>query len=150
MRTLLAIAVAAAVTVPLTAAPAQAKAPSVRLSYVRYDAKGKDTAKNVNGEFLVVKNFGKSKVNISGWTIGYKADPKKTVLLYFHRKNMIILPGKQIVMRMGDGKNTRTTLFQKFRRHSWPNVKGGAYLFTPSDKLYDSCTWNSRRGYTKC
>ncbi|GAA3217624.1 lamin tail domain-containing protein [Actinocorallia longicatena] len=148
---LAAAAAAATFAVPLAAVPAEAAASTIRFSYVRYDAKGKDTRKNVNGEFLVVKNYGKKKVNLSGWTIGYRAALKNSPLtLYFYRKNVIVLPGRQFVVRMGRGKNTKTTLYQQFAKHTWPNVKGGAHLFTPADKLADSCTWNSRRGYKKC
>lgn len=144
-------ALALGAALPLvTAAPAEA-APTVRFAYVQYDAKGKDTRQNVNGEYLVVTNYGAKTVSLAGWTVGQTAQLKNSkYIFYFPARNFSVRPKSQVIMRMGDGKRTKTTVYQGMRRHLWPNVKGAAFLFNPSDKLVDSCRWNSAKGHTAC
>ncbi|MDX6739734.1 lamin tail domain-containing protein [Actinocorallia sp. A-T 12471] len=144
---------ALAVALPLSAllaAPAQA-APNVQITYVQYDAKGKDTKKNVNGEYVVVTNKSRKKVNLAGWTIGQTArlgDSK--YIFYFPARNVWVQPGKSLTMRMGEGKKTKKFVYQGLRKHTWPNKKGAAYLFNPSNTRVDGCTWNSKKGFKKC
>jgi hypothetical protein len=134
----------------LTAAPAEA-APTVRFSFVQYDAKGGDTGKNVNGEYLVISNPGDKAVSLAGWTIGHTRQLKDSkYVFYFPARKFSVRPGGKVVMRMGQGRQTRTTVYQGMRRHLWPNVQGAAYLFDRSNKRIDSCAWNSKKGSTRC
>ncbi|GAA0964791.1 lamin tail domain-containing protein [Actinocorallia libanotica] len=151
MRKSLIGALALGVALPLVAAaPAQA-APAVRFSFVQYDAKGKDTRKNVNGEYLVITNRGRKAVSLAGWTVGHTRQLKDSkYIFYFPARNFTVRPGGKVVMRMGEGRKTRTTVYQGMRRHLWPNVKGAAYLFDKANKRIDSCAWNGRKGFTKC
>ncbi|MCD0451989.1 lamin tail domain-containing protein [Actinocorallia sp. API 0066] len=151
MRTPLIGALAVALPLAtLAAAPAQA-APNVQITYVKYDAKGKDTKKNVNGEYVTVTNKSRKKVNLAGWTIGQKprlADSK--YVFYFPARNVVVAPGASVTMRMGEGKKTKKYVYQGFRKHVLPNVKGAVYLFDPADRRVDGCTWNSKAGGKKC
>lgn len=150
MRTPLVAALA--VTLPLiAAAPAEAAAPTVRFSYVQYNAKGADTRRNVNGEFLVITNYGSATVNLSGWTIGHARNLKDSKFTFYLPARRVYIKAKgSLVVRMGKGKNNTKTVYQGYPRHLWPNVKGQAYLFTPADKRVAGCVWNSTQGFTRC
>ncbi|ROO89239.1 lamin tail-like protein [Actinocorallia herbida] len=145
---------ALAVALPLAAllaAPAEA-APNVQITYVRYDAQGKDTKKNVNGEYVVVTNKSGKKVNLAGWTLGQTSrlgDSK--YIFYFPARGVWVQPGKSVTMRMGEGKKTVKYVYQGLRKHTWPNTKGAAYLFDPSNARVDGCTWNNAKSdFKRC
>ncbi|MEO3784574.1 lamin tail domain-containing protein [Actinocorallia sp. B10E7] len=151
MRKPLIGALALGAALPLIAAAPAEAAPAVRFSLVQYDAKGKDTGKNVNGEYLVITNYGSKAVSLAGWTIGHTRQLKDSkYTFYFPARNFSVKPKGKIVMRMGEGRKTKTTVYQGMRRHLWPNVKGAAYLFDRSNKRIDACAWNSPTGSTRC
>ena len=151
MRKPLTGAIALGLALPLVAAAPAEAAPTVRFSHIQYDAKGKDTRKNVNGEYLVVTNYGRKPVSLAGWTIGHTRQLKDSkYVFYFPARNFTVKPKGKVVMRMGEGKKTKTTVYQGMRRHLWPNVKGAAYLFDKRNSRVDSCTSNSPKGFTKC
>ena len=75
------IAAAAALIAP---APAQAASP-IQFGKIRYDSPGKDTRTNsrINGEYVVIKNTGKTSRSLKGWTV---ADDARHVYTFGTRR----------------------------------------------------------------
>jgi hypothetical protein len=150
MRTVVACGALAVVALSGATVPAEAAAPAVRLMYVQYNAKGADTRKNLNREFVVVKNYGKKTVNIGGWTLGDPARPDSANTFYFPGEGFWLKPGKYVIIRTGAGSATGRTLYYGYVRHIWNNTRGTAALFNIKDKKVDSCSWNGGKGLAKC
>lgn len=147
MRFLVPAVLAAVVIAPLVAAPAQAAAPAVRFSYAQYDSPGKDTRTNaqINREYVVVKNFGKTTRNLTGWTVrdltGYK----------FTFPAFTLKAGKTVTIRTGRGTGTAATRYFGYRSYVWNNTSDTATLKNKAGKKIDTCSWTTRDdGAVRC
>ena len=129
---------------PVTAASAPPRLnTTIRITRVQFNAPGRDTRANRNGEYVRVKNIGRTTVNLRGWTVRDAAGNRYT----FRATNLA--PGKSITVYTGSGKATSVSRFWDHPRHVWNNGgRESARLRDAWGRTVDSCTWNSGpRGY---
>lgn len=114
---------------------------AVRFAEIRYDPPGKDSA-HLNEEWIVIKNTGTSKVDLSGWSItsGSKS--------YTFKSGVTIGPGKVIYVHTGSGDDGWRHKYWGRSKPAWPNDNGGAVLWSGGlpIKLKDTCTYGSLPG----
>lgn len=142
-----AVLAAAALAIPFTTAPAQAAAPKVRIVKIYYDSPGPDRGGNasLNGEYVVLKNFGTAAVSLKGWTIRDKNGFRYTF------KAFTLKRGKTVTLRTGKGKDTATTMYWGRGWYVWNNDKDTAYLRDKAGRLVHSCSYNSSKAdYKLC
>src|SRR3990170_2385653 len=89
--------VLAVVLIGIMAVPASA---AIRFFEIRYDPPGKDS-KNLNGEWVAIKNKGDKAVDIAGW---YISSGKKS---YTFKSGVKIGAGKVIYVYTGSGDDGR-------------------------------------------
>ncbi|GAA4198611.1 lamin tail domain-containing protein [Microbispora amethystogenes] len=146
---------AAAVTVPLLAAPAQAATPAVQITKIYYDSPGSpDTGSNssLNGEYVQIRNTTRKVVSLKGWTMRDKTKQAGHVYTF---GAFTLKPGKTVTLRTGKGKNTSTTLYWGRSGNTfayiWNQDKDTAYLHNAGGKLIDSCSYNNpKAAYVTC
>ena len=145
-RALLTAASIAAAATLTTALPAQAASP-IQFGKIQYDSPGKDTTAgaSVNGEYVVIKNTGKTSRSLTGWTVRDAAHHVYTFGTF------TLGPGKSVVLRTGKGKNTSSTRYWGKGWHVWNNTGDKAYLRTKSGTTADYCAWTSNgTGHKYC
>lgn len=120
-------------------------APRIRLGRIQYDAPGHDTALNVNGEYVVVRNIGGTPYNVTGWTVRNRAGDVYTFPAY------VIPAGSYAVVRTGVGVDTPITRYWGLTRHVWGNDADAATLRSAVNATIDVCRWASAGdGYVNC
>ncbi|MFG3436997.1 lamin tail domain-containing protein [Nonomuraea sp. NPDC047897] len=151
---LVALVVTATALTP--AAPAQAAAPTVKISRIWYDSPGSpDSGANssVNGEYVQVKNTGRSAVNLRGWTVRDQTTRADHVYTF---GTFTLRAGKTVTLRTGKGRDTSTTLFWGRSgggtyAYIWNQTKDTGYLRDARGRLVHSCSYNSARSdYKNC
>ncbi|MBN6058355.1 lamin tail domain-containing protein [Nonomuraea sp. RK-328] len=146
------VATAAALTL---ATPAQAAAPTVKISRIWYDSPGSPDSganSNLNGEYVQIKNTGRSSVNLSGWTIRDKTTRTDHVYAF---GTFTLRAGKTVTLRTGKGRDTSTTLYWGRSggtlAYIWNQSKDTGYLRNARGQLVHSCSYNSTRDdYKNC
>lgn len=104
--------------------------------WVNYDANGDDN-KNLNGEYVRVKNLGTTPVSVAGWHI---RDASHTPP-YVFPAGTVINAGQYLTVRVGSGTRTRTTFYWGQRTSQFGNtgtagaVGDSAYLFDPQGDI---------------
>jgi Lamin Tail Domain len=138
--------VAALVPVAVAASPASAATPSVQITKVYVNAPGSDSSKNVNGEYVVIKNTTKSTISLKSWTLRDKSNHVYTF------PSVSLKSGKTFTIYTGKGTNTSTKLYEGRSAHIWNNTGGdAAYLRNSTSKQIDSCSWKgSVSSYVTC
>jgi len=129
---------AAAILVP--ACPAQAVS-SVRFYKIYYDSPGTDTRSNtsLNGEYIVVKNYGTTARTLTGWTIRDAAN-------HVYKFGTFRLgAGKTVTVRTGRGTNTSTTRYWGSGNYIWNNDTDRATLKSATGVAVAACSYNSTR-----
>ncbi|MEV0144926.1 MULTISPECIES: lamin tail domain-containing protein [unclassified Nonomuraea] len=157
MRLAVPVAVMAAAAAALTlAAPAQAAVPAVKISRIWYDSPGSpDSGANssLNGEYVQIKNTGRSAVDLSGWTVRDKTTRADHVYTF---GTFTLGAGKAVTLRTGTGRNTSTTLYWGRSgggtfAYIWNQSKDTGYLRNARSQLVHSCSYNSTRyDYKNC
>ncbi|MFB4265286.1 lamin tail domain-containing protein [Nonomuraea sp. GTA35] len=156
LRRLVPAAAAGTLTLALTTAPAQAANPAVMFTKVYYDSPGSpDSGANssLNGEYVHIKNTGRSAVSLRGWTV--RDTTKRSDHVYTFGV-FTLGAGKTVTVRTGKGKNTPTTRYwgrggQGTFSYIWNQSRDTAYLRNASGRLVDSCSYNSSRAdYKNC
>jgi hypothetical protein len=140
------VAVAAAVTA-VAAQPADAASSTVRLYKVVYDPSGSDTHANsqLNREYVVLKNGGKSTVKLTGWTV---RDTKSHVYKF---ASFSLKPGKYVYVHTGRGTDTGTNVYQGRGWYVWNNTGDKVSLRTSAGTTVDTCSWkHTKSGYKAC
>ncbi|OQD55726.1 hypothetical protein BM536_014650 [Streptomyces phaeoluteigriseus] len=138
---LAAAAVLGAVTLPASAADRTPDRPRVEISAVQYDAPGRDRRTNasLNKEWVELTNTTRQAVNLSGWTLSDEDGETYTIDRYR-------LPARATVrVHTGEGRDTRTDLFQDRRHHVWDNHSDTATLRNHRDRVIDEASWGERR-----
>ncbi|MDR8413243.1 lamin tail domain-containing protein [Nonomuraea sp. 3-1Str] len=146
------VATAAALT---PAAPAQAAAPTVKISRIWYDSPGSPDSganSNLNGEYVQIKNAGRSAVNLSGWTVRDKTSRADHVYTF---GTFTLGAGKAVTLRTGKGRDTSTTLYWGRSggtyAYIWNQSTDTGYLRNARGQLVHSCSYNSARAdYKNC
>lgn len=140
------------VTAPATVPPAVKAIPrpalnrTIRITKVQYNAPGRDSRFNLNGEYLRLKNTGRRTVTLTRWTVRDGAGWTYT----FPRTRLA--PGTTITLFTGKGTRSSTKRYWSRTRHVWNNSgKESARLRDSYRRTVDACAWLSRpRGYTAC
>ncbi|MPY64560.1 lamin tail domain-containing protein [Streptomyces spongiae] len=148
-RSLTAAALAAgalvgAVTLPASAADSRPHRPHVKISDVQYDAPGRDDNSNrsLNKEWVEITNRSRHGVNLDGWTL---ADEDGRTYTFRHYR----LDGRATVrVRTGEGRDSRSDLFQDRRREFWDNRSDTVTLRNDRGRFVDDFSWGDRdRGH---
>ncbi|MDR6980958.1 hypothetical protein J2X68_007700 [Streptomyces sp. 3330] len=147
-RRLAAAALAAGALVSVAALPATAadyarpSRPAVEISKVQYDSPGRDDRSNrsLNKEWVELTNNTRRSVNLDGWTL--KDESGHTYTFDHYR-----LAGRATVrIHTGEGRDTRTDLYQDRRAYVWNNDHDTATLRNDRGRLVDDESWGHRRG----
>ncbi|MGW1728878.1 lamin tail domain-containing protein [Streptomyces sp. NPDC002306] len=148
-RRLAAAALAAGALVGAVALPASAadharpQQPKVKISAVQYDSPGRDdrSKRSLNKEWVDLTNTTRSAVNLDGWTL---RDESGHVYTFEDYK----LAGRATVrIHTGEGRDTRTDLYQDRRAYVWNNDHDTATLRNDHGRFVDDETWGyGRRG----
>jgi hypothetical protein len=146
-RRLAAAALAAGALVSVAALPASAadharpQRPKVEISAVQYDSPGRDDRSNrsLNREWVEVTNTARNAVNLDGWTL---EDESGHTYTFDHYR----LAGRATVrIHTGEGRDSRTDLFQDRRRYVWNNDHDTATLRNDNGRLVDEESWGHGR-----
>ncbi|WP_237705090.1 lamin tail domain-containing protein [Thermococcus zilligii] len=113
--------------------PGQATKSIIILTVV-YDAPGDDST-NLNGEYVVLKNIGKTPVNLRGWKI---EDSDGNAYTF---PDIILEPGGKIKLYSGSGMNNSTDLYWGSEVPVWDNDGDTVYLYNERGNLVDSYSW---------
>lgn len=139
-----ALTAAALVLAPVTlATPAQAAVVKpLDVVSIRYDPPGKDyrTNSQINGEYVVVKNTGKTTLTLTGYQIRDAANHT-----FVFPKGTKIAPGKSLRIHSGKGTNTASKLFWKQGNFVWNNTGDTLRIYNNKGKLLEKCSY----GYVK-
>jgi len=125
---------------PITPAPTptptltQAPIPEVRIVYVHYNAPGDDRY-NLNGEYVVIKNYEDKPVNLEGWKL---RDEYGHTYVF---PSVLIPSGGTITIYTGSGINTETQLYWGRDWPVWNNDGDTAYLYDSLGRLVDSYSY---------
>ncbi|MFJ9025979.1 lamin tail domain-containing protein [Streptomyces sp. NPDC102259] len=147
-RRLAAAALAAGALVSVAALPATAadharpSRPVVEISKVQYDSPGRDTRSNrsLNSEWVELTNTTRNAVNLDGWTL---TDESGHTYAFDHYR----LAGRATVrIHTGEGRDTRTDLYQDRRAYVWNNDRDTATLRNDHGRFVDDESWGHRRG----
>ncbi|MEH0557325.1 lamin tail domain-containing protein [Streptomyces sp. B21-101] len=147
-RRLAAAALAAGALVSVAALPATAadharpSRPVVEISKVQYDSPGRDNRSNrsLNSEWVELTNATRNAVNLDGWTL---KDVSGHTYTFEHYR----LSGRATVrIHTGEGRDTRTDLYQDRRAYVWNNDHDTATLRNDHGRFVDDESWGHRRG----
>ncbi|MEV5645989.1 lamin tail domain-containing protein [Streptomyces flaveolus] len=133
-------ALTAVIAVPATAADHRAR-PSVEISDVQYDSPGRDDRSNrsLNKEWVEITNNTRRAVNLDGWTLRDEDGHRYT----FHDYR---LAGRSTVrVHTGQGRDTRTDVYQDRRNYVWDNRSDTATLRNDHGRFIDNESWGHRR-----
>ncbi|WP_327348977.1 lamin tail domain-containing protein [Streptomyces europaeiscabiei] len=142
-RRLAAAALAAGALVSVVALPASAAGharphqPRVEISAVQYDSPGRDDRSNrsLNKEWVELTNTTRRTVNLDGWTL---QDASGRTYTFDHYR----LAGRATVrIHTGEGRDTRTDLFQDRRHYVWDNRSDTATLRNDRGRFVDDESW---------
>ncbi|WP_416986517.1 lamin tail domain-containing protein [Streptomyces sp. T028] len=146
-RRLAAATLAAAAVVGASALPAsaaghpRAERPKVEISAVQYDAPGRDDRSNrsLNREWVELTNTTRHAINLDGWTLSNRDGDTYTFGDYR------LAARATVRIHTGEGRDTRTDLFQDLSREVWDNRADTATLRNDRNRLVDDESWGSRR-----
>ncbi|MGW3653769.1 lamin tail domain-containing protein [Streptomyces sp. NPDC000878] len=145
-RRLAAAALAASALVSVAALPASAAGarpqhPKVGISAVQYDSPGRDDRSNrsLNKEWVELTNTTRHTVNLDGWTL---EDASGHTYTFDHYR----LDGRATVrIHTGEGRDTRTDLYQDRRNYVWNNDRDTATLRNDRGRFIDDESWGRDR-----
>lgn len=103
--------------------------PKIVISAVQFDAPGKDTKFNVNGEWVKISNIGKAPQKMIGWKLTDKEGHK------YIFGSFVLNPGKVVFVHTGKGTNNIGHLYMNREWHIWNNKGDVAKLFDNKGKL---------------
>ncbi|MEH0415993.1 lamin tail domain-containing protein [Streptomyces sp. B21-083] len=142
-RRLAAGALAAGALVSVAALPASAAGharpqhPKVEISAVQYDSPGRDDRSNrsLNKEWVELTNTTRNGVDLDGWTLEDESGHTYTFDDYR-------LAGRATVrIHTGEGRDTRTDLYQDRRNYVWNNDRDTATLRNDHGRFIDDESW---------
>ncbi|WP_179200862.1 lamin tail domain-containing protein [Streptomyces scabiei] len=147
-RRLVAAVLAAGAAIGVAALPAPAAdhdrsaRPKVEISAVQYDSPGRDdrSRRSLNKEWVELTNTTRRTVNLDGWTL--EEDEDGHTYTFDHYR----LAGRATVrIHTGQGRDTRTDLFQDRRNYVWDNRSDTATLRNDRGRFIDNESWGHNR-----
>lgn len=111
-------------------------ASSVRFTTTNFDSPGSDTRSNtsLNGEWVVIKNFGSKSVSLKGWKVKDKQSHTYTFGTF------TLAAGSSVKLYTGKGTNSSTRRYWGQTAYIWNNTGDTAYLKTASGTTADTCS----------
>ncbi|MGW2820365.1 lamin tail domain-containing protein [Streptomyces sp. NPDC001443] len=135
-------AIVGVVTLPASAAGmARPHQPQVEITDVQADSPGRDERSNhsLNKEWVELTNSTRQAVDLDGWTL--RDDFGRTYTFHHYR-----LDGRDTVrIHTGQGRDTRTDLYQDRRHHVWDNDRGTLTLRDNRGRFVDDESWGRYR-----
>ncbi|MER7540977.1 lamin tail domain-containing protein [Streptomyces sp. NPDC097704] len=116
------------------------RTPKVEISAVQADSPGRDTRSNrsLNAEWVEITNTGRHAVDLDGWTLKGEDGHR-------YRFNDVRLAGRSTIrIHTGEGRDTRTDLYQDRRDYIWDNHSDTATLRDDRGRIVDTESWNDR------
>lgn len=150
-RRLATAALAAGALISVAALPASAAGharpqhPKVEISAVQYDSPGRDDRSNrsLNKEWVDLTNTTRHEVNLDGWTL---EDASGHTYTFDHYR----LAGRATVrIHTGEGRDTRTDLYQDRRNYVWNNDRDTATLRNDHGRFIDDESWGRDRDHRR-
>ncbi|MFJ6484492.1 MULTISPECIES: lamin tail domain-containing protein [unclassified Streptomyces] len=147
VRRIAATVVAAGAIVSAAALPAAAhdggrhhQRPRVEISRVQADSPGRDDHSNrsLNAEWVEITNTTRDAINLRGWTLR-DSDGNR-----YRFDNVRIGSRATIRIHTGNGRDTRTDLFQDRRDYIWGNRGDTATLRDERGRTVDTESWGRR------
>ncbi|MFF7176958.1 lamin tail domain-containing protein [Streptomyces sp. NPDC008121] len=111
--------------------------PRVEISRVQADSPGRDNRSNrsLNAEWIEITNTTRHSVNLKGWTLRDDDGNRYT----FDR---VRLAGRATLrIHTGEGRDTRTDLFQDRRDYVWDDRRDKAILRDDRGRTVDTHSW---------
>ncbi|MFF1777930.1 lamin tail domain-containing protein [Streptomyces virginiae] len=148
VRRIAATVLAAGAVVGAAALPAAAhdgdrhhQRPRVEISRVQADSPGREDRSNrsLNSEWVEITNTTRDGINLRGWTLRDRDGNR------YRFDNVRIAPRATIRIHTGNGRDTRTDLFQDRRNYVWDNGSDTATLRDDRGRTVDTETWGRRR-----
>jgi hypothetical protein len=148
IRTVLTAAAAAGTVAVVAAAPAQAAeySSALKIKGVQYDAPGRDsnscTKGNTKNEYLTIKNYSRSKVNLKGYVVKDAAGNRFTF-----PSDHYLQPGDYVKLRGGHGTDSdaKNVVYRQNCNFLWNNDKDTIYLYKPSGAHADTHAYTKSR-----
>ncbi|MFB7454677.1 lamin tail domain-containing protein [Streptomyces sp. NPDC056194] len=142
-RRIAATVLAAGAMVSVAALPASAhdgdrhRTPRVEISSVQADSPGRDTRSNrsLNAEWIEITNDSRRAVDLDGWTLEDEDG-------HTYRFEDFRLAGRSTVrIHTGEGRDSRTDLYQDRRNYVWDNRSDTATLRDDRGRVVDTESW---------
>ncbi|MGW2204737.1 lamin tail domain-containing protein [Streptomyces sp. NPDC001774] len=142
-RRIAATALAAGAIVSAVALPAAAhdhddrRAPKVEISRVQADSPGRDNRSNrsLNAEWVELTNNTRHAINLKGWVLKDEDGHR-------YKFDNFRLNGRSTVrIHTGEGRDTRTDLYQDRRNYVWDNNHDKATLKDARGNTVDTEAW---------
>ncbi|MFF8594174.1 lamin tail domain-containing protein [Streptomyces sp. NPDC015220] len=148
IRSVLAAGATAAAVAVVAAAPAQATeySSALKIKGVQYDAPGRDsnscTKGNTKDEYLTVKNYSRTTVNLKGYVVKDATGNRFTF-----RSNHYLEPGDYVNLRGGRGTDSdaKNVVYRQNCNFIWNNDKDTIYLYKPSGARADVHSYTKSR-----
>ncbi|MGW3328708.1 lamin tail domain-containing protein [Streptomyces virginiae] len=148
VRRIAATVLAAGAVVGAAALPAAAhdgdrhhQRPRVEISRVQADSPGRDDRSNrsLNNEWVEITNTTRDAINLRGWTLR-DSDGNR------YRFDSVRIGARATIrIHTGNGRDTRTDLFQDRRNYVWDNGSDTATLRDDRGRTVDTESWGRRR-----
>lgn len=107
---------------------------------VRPDAPGTDE-RNLNGEWVIVSNEGVAPLELDGWTLC-----NAVAACFVFPGGVSIVPGGELKVHTGSGRNTLRAVYMGFERPIWANWADLAQLADTDGEVRARCMWDRGRG----
>ncbi|MBC2864633.1 lamin tail domain-containing protein [Streptomyces mexicanus] len=148
IRSVLTAAAAAGAVAVVATAPAQAAeySSALKIKGVQYDAPGRDsnscTKGNTKNEYLTIKNYSRSKVNLKGYVVKDAAGNR-----FRFSANHYLEPGDYVNLRGGKGTDSdaKNVVYRQNCNFIWNNDKDTIYLYKPSGARADVHAYTKSR-----
>ncbi|MFD4147679.1 lamin tail domain-containing protein [Streptomyces goshikiensis] len=133
-------AVVGAAALPAAAQDGHHQRPRVEISRVQADSPGRDDRSNrsLNNEWVEITNTTRDGISLRGWTL--RDDDGNR----YRFDNVRIAARATIRIHTGNGRDTRTDLFQDRRDYVWGNRADTATLRDDRGRTVDTESWGRR------
>ena len=115
--------------------PTPTSLPKIKIDYIHFNAPGNDRY-NLNGEYVVIKNYEDEAVNLKGWKL---RDEYGHTYVF---PSVTIPSGGTIKIYTGSGTDTETELYWGSDYPIWNNDGDTAYLYDSHGRLVDTYSYS--------
>jgi hypothetical protein len=99
--------------------------PNIKIIDAQFDSPGSDSADNLNGEWVQIKNLEGYEVDMSGWKLCDYGDRN-----VYHFAEFLLPSGGTVKVFSGCGDDSLSELYWRCGHHIWNNDGDTASLFT--------------------